>query len=34
MIQTQLLQFTTNQNSIEEMKIEADALNKTIKYFS
>ncbi len=32
-IQPQLMQFTTNQKDEEEMKIQADALYKTIKYF-
>ncbi len=32
-IQPQLMQFTTNQKNEEEMKIQADALNTTIKYF-
>lgn len=34
LIQPQLMQFTTNQKNEEEMKIQADALYKTIKYFS
>ncbi|NJK97408.1 MAG: hypothetical protein HC905_23085 [Bacteroidales bacterium] len=33
-IQSQLMQFTTNQKDDEEMKVQADALYKTIKYFS
>ncbi len=33
-IQPQLMQFTTNQKDEEEMKIQADALYKTIRYFS
>ena len=33
-IQPLLMQFTTNQKDEEEMKIEADALYKTMKYFS
>ena len=32
-IQPQLMQFTTNQKDEEEMKKQADALYKTIKYF-
>ena len=34
LIQPQLMQFTTNQKDEEEMKIQADVLNNTIKYFS
>jgi len=34
LIQPQLMQFTTNQKDEEEMKIQADVLYKTIKYFS
>jgi len=34
MIQPQLMQFTTNQKDEEEMKQQADALYKTVKYFS
>jgi len=34
MIQPRLMQFTTNQKNEEEMKKQADALYKTIKYFS
>lgn len=34
MIQPQLMQFTTNQKSEEEMSKQADILYKTIKYFS
>ena len=33
-IQTQLMQFTTNQKDEEEMKQQADILYKTIKYYS
>ncbi len=33
-IQPQLMKFTTNQKNEEEMKIEADALHKTLQYFS
>lgn len=33
-IQSQLMQFTTNQKDEEEMKRQAEALDKTIKYFS
>lgn len=33
-IQPQLMQFTTNQKDEEEMRIQADALDKTIRYFS
>ena len=33
-IHPQLMQFTTNQKDEEEMKIQADALEKTIRYFS
>lgn len=33
-IQPQLMQFTTNQKDEKEMKIQAEALYKTIKYFS
>ena len=33
-IQPQLMQFVTNQKNDEEMKIEAEVLYKTIKYFS
>lgn len=32
--QPQLMQFTTNQKDEDEMKIQADVLYKTIKYFS
>ena len=32
--QTQLMQFTTNQKNIEEMKVQADILHNTISYFS
>ena len=34
LIQKELMQFTTNQKDEEEMKIQAEALDKTIKYFS
>ena len=34
LIQPQLMQFTTNQKNEEEMKIQADVLNKTIRYYS
>lgn len=34
MIQTELMQFTTNQKDETEMMVQADVLNKTIKYFS
>jgi perosamine synthetase len=34
LIQPQLMQFTTNQKDEEEMKQQAEALYKTIKYFS
>jgi len=34
LIQPQLMQFTTNQKDEEEMKIQADVLNKTIRYYS
>ena len=33
-IQPMLMQFTTNQKGEQEMKIESEALYKTIKYFS
>ena len=33
-IQPQLMQFTTNQKDEEEMKIQVEALEKTIRYFS
>jgi perosamine synthetase len=33
-LQPRLMQFTTNQKDEEEMKIQADALYKTIRYFS
>ncbi len=33
-IQPQLMQFTTNQKNEEEMNIQAEALHKTIQYFS
>lgn len=33
-IQPQLMQFTTNQKDEEEMKVQADALYKTIQFFS
>ncbi len=33
-VQTQLMQFTTNQKDEEEMKIQADALYQTIRYYS
>ena len=33
-VQTQLMQFTTNQKNIEEMKVQADILHKTISYFN
>ena len=33
-IQPQLMQLTTNQKDEDEMKIQADVLNKTIKHFS
>lgn len=33
-IQPQLMQFTTNQKGEEEMKLQAEALYKTIRYFS
>jgi len=33
-IQKELMQFTTNQKNETEMMIQADALDKTIKYFS
>jgi len=32
-IQPKLMQLTTNQKNEEEMKIQAEALDKTIKYF-
>ncbi len=34
LIQPQLMQFTTNQKDEEEMKIQSEALYKTINYFS
>ena len=34
LIQKQLMQLTTNQKDEEEMKIQADALDKTIRHFS
>jgi len=33
-IQPRLIQLTANQNSEEEMQIQADALSKTLRYFS
>ena len=33
-VQARILQFTTNQNSIEEMEIQAEALSKTLRSFS
>ena len=33
MIQPRILQFTTNQNSIEEMEIQAEALSKTLRSY-
>ncbi len=33
LIQPKIMQFTTNQKSEEEMKIQAEALHKTINYF-
>ena len=33
-IQKELMQLTTNQKDINEMNIQADALDKTIKYFN
>ena len=33
-IQKKIMQFTTNQKNEDEMKIQADALNNTIKHFS
>ncbi|MDA9069033.1 DegT/DnrJ/EryC1/StrS family aminotransferase [Gammaproteobacteria bacterium] len=33
-LQPRILQFTTNQSSVEEMKIQAEALGKTLRYFS
>jgi len=32
-LQSRIMQFTTNQENDEEMKIQMDALYKTIKYF-
>ena len=34
LVQPRILQFTTNQNSLEEMEIQAEALSKTLRYFS
>ena len=34
LIQKELMQLTTNQKNEEEMKVQADALDKTIRYFS
>jgi len=34
MIQPTLMQLTTNQKDINEMKVQADAFDKTIRYFS
>jgi perosamine synthetase len=34
MIQPQLMQFTTNQKDEEEMKKQAEALKKTVDYFT
>ena len=34
LIQKELMQLTTNQKDEDEMKIQADALNKTIRFFS
>ena len=34
LIQKELMQFTTNQRNENEMKIQANALDKTIKYYS
>ena len=33
-LQPRILQFTTNQSSVEEMKIQAEVLGKTLRYFS
>ena len=33
MIQPRILQFTTNQNTIEEMEIQAEALSKTLRSY-
>tara|TARA_B110000259_G_scaffold186583_1_gene238208 strand:- start:1508 stop:2782 length:1275 start_codon:yes stop_codon:yes gene_type:complete len=33
-VQPRILQFTTNQNTIEEMEIQAEALSKTLRDFS
>jgi perosamine synthetase len=33
-MQPRLMQFTTNQRDIKEMKVQADALRKTIEYFN
>jgi len=32
--QSKILQFTTNQNTLEEMEIQAEALSKTLRYYS
>ena len=32
-VQRKIMQLTTNQRDEEEMKIQAEALDKTIKYF-
>ena len=32
--QSKILQFTTNQNTLEEMEVQAEALSKTLRYYS
>ena len=34
LVQPKILQFTTNQNTLEEMEIQAEALSKTLRHFS
>jgi perosamine synthetase len=34
LVQPRILQFTTNQNTLEEMEIQAEALSKTLRHFS
>ena len=33
-IQKKIMQFTTNQKDVSEMKVQAQALKKTIKFFT
>ena len=33
-VQPKILQFTTNQNTVEEMEKQAEALSKTLRYYS